>query len=306
MFISQASKGGRLIADQIAPRYCENPHVAAAVVGGSVAKGWADEFSDLELTIFWFEAPSDAERKQAIGQLDCDIWKFDSYDQGQRGEAVEHLGLRSIEIDGTRHNGTVMVSVQHLTVREVEAHLEDVTDHWDTTVEKQTLVYAIQHWLPLRGARLLDAWQARAAQYPDGLARKMVEENLWMGPWFYPEAYASRNDRLVLYRHFCMTTQRLLCVLLGLNRMYHPSHEYKWLEHVAGKIKIAPQDLAGRLKGVFGGDLLAGGHELISLIHETLTLVEREMPEIDTRRERGRWQGWHPYTLLNRVGATAS
>ncbi len=304
MLMSQASKGGRLIAEQIAPRYCENPHVAAAVVGGSVAKGWADEFSDLELAVLWVEAPSDSERKQAIGKLDCDIWKFDPYDPGRRGAAIEHLGLRSIEIGGKRQDGTVMVSVQHLTVGEVEAYLEDVVNHWETTVEKQTLVYAIQYWLPLQGERLVDAWRARAAQYPAGLARKMVQENLWMGPWFYPEAYAARNDRLVLYRHFCMTAQRLLCVLLGLNRIYHPSHEYKWTEHVVQKMRIAPPDLARRLKEVFGGDLLTGGQELISLIHETLGLVEREMPEIDTGRERHRWQDWHPYTLLEQVGAT--
>lgn len=39
-------------AKQLANKYKENPKVEAILLTGSVANGWEDEFSDIELHIF--------------------------------------------------------------------------------------------------------------------------------------------------------------------------------------------------------------------------------------------------------------
>jgi hypothetical protein len=42
------SKGGLALAQYIAPVYADNPKVRVVMVGGSVSRGCADQYSDLE------------------------------------------------------------------------------------------------------------------------------------------------------------------------------------------------------------------------------------------------------------------
>ncbi|MFQ5420350.1 MAG: hypothetical protein ACE5EY_08300 [Anaerolineae bacterium] len=65
------------LARQIAPGYIENPKVAAVVIAGSVSRGWADSYSDIELDVYWQQQPIDTDRLQPIernnGQLILNI-----------------------------------------------------------------------------------------------------------------------------------------------------------------------------------------------------------------------------------------
>jgi predicted nucleotidyltransferase len=60
--MTQVSQGGLAIANQIAAAYRDNPNVLVVMVSGSVARGHADSYSDLEIGIFWTHPPSDDER----------------------------------------------------------------------------------------------------------------------------------------------------------------------------------------------------------------------------------------------------
>src|SRR5438477_8622862 len=53
------------LARRAAVPYIENLKVAAFIVGGSVSRGHADRFSDLEMGGFWHEPPTDEERTAA-------------------------------------------------------------------------------------------------------------------------------------------------------------------------------------------------------------------------------------------------
>ena len=52
------------LAQRIAPAYAANPKVRAVLLAGSVARGTADHFSDIEIDVFWAEPPSDDERRR--------------------------------------------------------------------------------------------------------------------------------------------------------------------------------------------------------------------------------------------------
>jgi predicted nucleotidyltransferase len=52
----------RDIAVQMAGIYQQNPKVEAVLLTGSVSRGLEDKHSDIELNIFWSEAPGDADR----------------------------------------------------------------------------------------------------------------------------------------------------------------------------------------------------------------------------------------------------
>jgi len=54
------------IAERAAAAYIANPHVAAVLVAGSVARGLADTFSDSELDVYWSSPPTGDERVSAV------------------------------------------------------------------------------------------------------------------------------------------------------------------------------------------------------------------------------------------------
>ncbi|MGA7270710.1 MAG: hypothetical protein WB239_06535 [Acidimicrobiia bacterium] len=45
----------REIGKRVSLSYAASPKVTATALGGSVARGWADEFSDVEVFVFWDE-----------------------------------------------------------------------------------------------------------------------------------------------------------------------------------------------------------------------------------------------------------
>src|SRR5215469_11796265 len=64
--MNEASAWRYTLAQQIAPHYSAHPKVAAVAVAGSVARGYADRSSDLDLAIFWSEPPTAKERRDII------------------------------------------------------------------------------------------------------------------------------------------------------------------------------------------------------------------------------------------------
>ncbi|HYN88418.1 MAG TPA: nucleotidyltransferase domain-containing protein [Ardenticatenaceae bacterium] len=305
--MNDTSRSGLDIARCIMPVYSDNPKVKLVMVGGSVSRGCADDYSDLEIGVFWSTAPLPDERTSAIERLGGELWTFD------RAAGNEHYGLKELVIDGNVYQGTAMISTQHMTVAEVDACLSAVLDRYDTSMSKQVLLSAIQHAIPLYGAPLLHEWQTRVAHYPDELAIKMVQENLWFGPWFWPEAYSARDDILVLYQHFIWAEQCILKVLAGLNRVYYPSSEHKWMDQFIAGLQVAPRNCSSRMKQVFGKVPLEGWSQLKELLYETVALVEEHLPDVNTRSlfeghpevntvwARKRWETYPPYTLMRNM-----
>ena len=313
--MTQVSQGGLAIANQIAAAYRDNPNVLVVMVSGSVARGHADSFSDLEIGVFWTHPPSDDERKIAIARTGGEVWSFTSYQTEPEVVAHEHYGLSEVVVDRQPYMGSLMVSTNHLTGSAMEQCLTDVLEHYDTTLDKQTLIAAVQDACPLYGDALLHAWQARASAYPDRLAIKMIQENLWCGPWCMPHAYAERDDTLVLYQHFIWMQQSILKILAGLNRVYYRSEEHKWLDALISRFPNAPPDLALRMKQVFREDPAIGVRHMLELVRETVLLVEQQLPEVNrvplfaanpevtTTWALRRWEPSAPYTLMHAVGA---
>src|SRR3954447_21450512 len=72
--MNDASEQRHALAAQIAAHYTASTQVAAVALAGSVARGWADHHSDIELDVYWAEPPTDADRLGVIasagGQID--------------------------------------------------------------------------------------------------------------------------------------------------------------------------------------------------------------------------------------------
>ncbi len=149
-----------------------------------MSRGWADEYSDLEIGVFWSEPPTDEERREAIARAGGELWSLSPADDGDGWAAGDHYGIGRVTIGGREYVGTSMVSAHHLTTATVETWLSDALERYDTGPEKQELLSAIRHGIPLHGEDLLGAWKLRAQRYPGELARRIIRENIYFGPWF--------------------------------------------------------------------------------------------------------------------------
>ena len=58
------------IARRVADSYRANPHVAAVLVAGSVARGLADDLSDIELDVYWSRSPTSDLCERHLPQAD--------------------------------------------------------------------------------------------------------------------------------------------------------------------------------------------------------------------------------------------
>jgi len=305
--MNEVSQAGLMIARHVSSVYIDSPKTQAIIVGGSVSRGVADLYSDLEMGIFWSQEPTISERKEAIDRMGGELWAFD------REPGNEHIGLNEIELGGLRYSGTAMLSIHHLTVTAMEDCLTDVIDRLDTSPGKHTLISAIQNAAAIYGEKKVHSWQQKASLFPKELAIKIIQENLWLGPWFCPEAYILRDDRLVLYQHFLWIEQGMLKVLAALNHIYFPSSEYKWMDEIIDKMQIAPQNLSSRLKDILRSEPQQAWQQLRQLVDETIALVEtyapevnqlslfKEHPEVNISWAKQRWKTEPPYSLMENI-----
>ena len=305
------SRAGLKLARTTARMYSDYPRVRAVLAGGSVSRGCADEYSDMEIGVFWDTPPSDEERRAAVRRMGGETWKFGRF---RGGRASEHIGLTGSTVGSKHYRGTAMVSPVHLTVDTAEEWIDALIDDLDTAPHKYELAAAIRYGVPLYGHDLIGRWKEKAASFPDRLAVKLVQQSLWLGPWFNRAAYAERGDHLVMAQNLVWMQQGIVNVLAALNREYLPSVEHKWVGWLLERLQIKPDDCEARLRATFAtGDLGQAVRELVEMGLEVIDLVELHLPMVDemslfddhpwvdTSWARQRWEPYPTYTLIDSI-----
>lgn len=263
------------LADRIAPAYAANPNVAAVLLAGSVARGTADRFSDIEIDIFWRTPPTERDR---LDPIERSGWSL-LYQHVDEYEWADGFYIEGIKVDTSQ-----------FLVSTLDQWIADVLDRADLEVEKQIRITAIQHGRPLYGAGLIEGWRARAAAYPEALLLATLAEHLWFQPREVLEMLAARDNALLLHRGLVEAEQRILDVLTALNRLYLPHPFHKWLDWEAAQLRLAPPDLAHRLRQVLRAEPAAAVEQLHELAEELFALVERHVPQFDTSAARANFE----------------
>lgn len=90
--------------------------------------------------------------------------------------------------------------------------------------------------------------------------------------------------------------QNLLGVLAGLNRLYYTTFQFKRMHALIDRMAIAPPRLSDRLEILLSAEPRTASTLLEALVRETIELVERHTPHIDTaavhKRVDYRQQAW--------------
>jgi hypothetical protein len=252
---------------KVAAIYANNPKLAALVVAGSVGRDWADEWSDIELDLYWHEPPTDMDRKSVINTVD--------------GEIVSYYPLEADEWSDAYIVNYLKFEISSFLVSTAERYINDVTEKFDDDVDKQLRLAAIQNSIPLHGDELVKGWRAQIASYPDALAEKIIRDNIDFGGWNTVGFSFERGDLLLAYDLLAKVEKQALAVLLALNRTYMGHPRGKWLQRFADEMHYKPERLAERMMFALREGSVEGSSEMASVLEDIFALVEQQFPQID-------------------------
>ncbi len=252
------------LARQLAERMRVFPGVQAIIVGGSVARGYADAYSDLELPIFWDELPTDATRLALVAALHGEF--LHDYD----GPALEdQLLINGFQVD-----------LWHNTVSGEDAVIKAVLEDYSTDLGDSNFMDTVRACIPLYGEALIQKWKAQAAAYPEALALKNIQEHLLTFDTAQLIVLAYRNNPTAFYAAISRLQQAMFLVLLALNRCYFPT--FKWMYEVLAGLSLKPKNIEQRFRQSFQLPYDMATLDTTRLLHETLDLVKQHFPYLDT------------------------
>ncbi|TQM57554.1 uncharacterized protein DUF4037 [Humibacillus xanthopallidus] len=253
------------IARRAARAYRADAAVAAVLVAGSVARGLADDASDVELDVYWSRPPSIRQRRAAVEGAG---W------QRVYAEEDEHEWADGLMVDG------VKIDVSGFVTTTIDDYL-DRAARGDTEAELQVRITALLDGVTLHGEPVLDAWRSRCRPYPEPLARAMVEQGLDLRPQERLEMLAARDDVVLLHRDLVDGVQGVLDALFGANRVYAPHPFHKWLTWEATLLAQRPDDLEERIRSLLAATPAEAAAMMGALVHDTFELAERLVPGAD-------------------------
>ncbi len=260
------------LARKIAPAYSKVASVEAVIVHGSVARGYADCYSDIELAVFWSQPPLDTDRLLSARRAGGVFNNFLPFDPGFHDWAEDYIV------------GGVKIDVSHMLTERVNECIRNVVEQYSTDLVEQSLLSVVQRSVPLSNTKLVETWRARIRDYPDSLTALMVRRHMLFKPAWVRHMLADRGEILPFYESVCVAERQIWLILLALNRIYVPHMDFKWLNRmVEEEMPIGPTSLAQRLDNIFRLDPPAGATELDRLIDETIALIEKHLPHVETK-----------------------
>jgi hypothetical protein len=299
--MNEATRWRRELAFEIGRAYSASDKVAAAILAGSVSRGWADEHSDIEIDLFYDQPPTDEERRVIIeragGQVDLD-WSSQPSPADYRAALYQTGGHMSqiwpYENDEWSEHyyvSGVNIGISGFLVTTIERYLQETLEQHDPDENKQMRLAAIQHGVPLVGDEQIRRWQSRVATYPEGLARAVVASSLEVDDgWWDATMLAERDDLLYWHGLLHRTAEKVIRILLGLNRIYLPDVRFKWLDRTIAAMKITPEYFAARFRRLFVLEPLAAAEEMQAIQDEVFDLVGQYMPGLaDEVAHARRW-----------------
>jgi hypothetical protein len=279
--MTEASRYLVSLAERVAAGYVTHTEPRAILLTGSAAEGLSDLFSDLDLIVYYDNLPFPDQLAAARTSV----------------MATEVRTLPGQGVDGFIDEFVILgitCQVAHLTVAAWERDMASVLDACEPATVVEKALAGLLDGTPLHGREVIERWQARAADYPDRLARANVEHHLRLFPlWMVAERLLARDATIFFYQMLVESSLNLLGILAGLNRRYFSSFQFKRLHQFASTLPFAPERLADRLDTAFALDPPAAGIAMERLVDETLALVDAHMPDVDTTPAR-RHLGKHP------------
>jgi hypothetical protein len=241
----------------------------------SVAKGYADQYSDIEVTFLVDKVAEPIAYENWLRSVGAQV---DPVTFAWGGGYTTKSWLNGVFIEAAWRPMDALNAI----VEKVSQAA--TTDHW-RLVDAWHLVHAV----PLRAGPQLSAWQKRLSFYPEELVPKLIADATrhLAEPHWYPLSLitafplALRDVPMLLSGELTWAIERTLRILFAFNRQWEP--DYKWLKYEDRRLASKPADLVARVNNVFMlPNLRDRVQTCLQLLLETLTLLS---PEFDVAKE---------------------
>jgi hypothetical protein len=265
------------LAKEVIQCYAPHDGLEMAVLSGSPPKGLSDEYSDLDVIVFWSKIDVKWLEADPLSDVDCER------------KYLRQMGTEDIHLE-SQYFGPLKVDIGHLTMAFWRNEVEDVVVRHEADPSKIGALGGFQTSLPLFGEDLVAEWKSRLEPYPDELAEKVVRTHrrFFVPGYLLNQAY-NRGDVLAYYDGVCQMLKNLLDILAGLNRMYLSTEEPRWLSYYLGRMSVKPDRAEERFNAVLAEPAGRAAAELESLMVDVLALIAEHMPQVNGDYE-GRWR----------------
>jgi hypothetical protein len=286
----------RRVGEQVCKSYAESSRVAATALGGSVARGWADEFSDVEVFVFWDSEPIPEERRSAVvrsgGSIDVSWYEADAGEsfraamQATRGRVGQLWPHEDDEWSEHFYLGDLNIGVSGFLVSTVDAWVGELIRGVPNDAAEMVAATLLAG-APMTGAPRLAAWSSALDPYPEVLALTVIDQ--WLEPdlrWSSIDQLAARDDRPAFDAVLIGMQQRLVRLLLAANGMYLMDPRPKWTRRLLAACAHQPSDCVQRLDVVQTSPPAEAASLLQGLFDETLDVLSRLFPTVDIEPAR--------------------
>jgi hypothetical protein len=264
----------RILGRRVLEAHRDLPGAACAAITGSAAEGLADQHSDLDMTVYYDgdKLPSEADLariRERLGASDL-IWAL--------GDRAEGDIAQSFRIGG------VECQIGHITVAKWESDMAETLAGRDPGGPLHKAMSGTLASVAVFGEPHLRTWQARLREYPRSLREAMARHHLeFFAIWGVVERLETRDAELWVRQSLVDSSFKILGVLAGINRRYFTSFQFKRKRTFIDSLEVAPADLAARLEELWRRPFREAAESLRQLVREVADLVEKELPEVDTK-----------------------
>lgn len=252
------------LGEQICEKVKAIEGVKAIAIGGSVGRGYADEYSDLEILIFWDKYPDENTRKLIVKKLNAEY--FYPYNYEGREDNVIVNGFR--------------IDLWHLTLEQEEQVIKSIIEDFEIDFGSSNAMDTIRTCIPLFGEEIIYSWKNRAKEYPKEIVIKNIKESLSAIDCTQAELYIIRQNSTLIYEHIANLQKNIFLIFLALNKQYFPT--FKWMYKSFEALKIKPKNIEQRFRDVFAYQPRKAYENTLDIMMETLDIINEVYPEIDT------------------------
>lgn len=261
------------LAQRNAARFVAKGKVTAILLTGSVGRGEADGYSDIDMILYYETLPTEEECASVYTEAQGEDRKV-LFADPEVGLMEQYL------VEG------VVCQFAHLMQDAPTQDIADVVERFSVDPNKLAVVGGIRDGRGLYGNDRIDAWKLQAASYPEGLTVALVNSSMqFYALWVLEKMIASRGDVLYLMEILVAAEKNLLNILFALNRRPVP-HEWKRMGALIAGLDVAPVNLNDRLLTVLRSEPEIAIVELGRLIDETYDLVDAHLPTVNTVPKR--------------------
>lgn len=239
-------------------------------VSGSVVDGWADEQSDVDMSIVLDTLPPPDVLEQACQHAGGTRWFWTS------GDVAAQQAVVAFHVDG------IEVQVAYASHAVLQGQLDDLLLRHNPDTPLHKLAEGVLKAEALFGQRTLQALQARLADFPPELALAMARHfSATPTPWRVLRQLLLRDAALWCRDLQVQACYRLLGLLAAVNHRYYTPFQNKRLHAFADSLSRAPERLADRIEAVLSGPADRSCLALHALEGDVLALVAQAFPGLD-------------------------